>query len=278
MQLLVPWLAALTGMNMWIGWNPSGWMFNVNSEGKYLYDGPHFLALLLIFAVPAVGLISFTVPFMRLVYKKALPTGTVLRPEDERSMRLSIAWFLGSMILPVLVTVAIIALASATSPLVGCALFLGQAVLGGLTAWLALAAIGAVGTAVFRKESLGFGDLTFLAPIGCLLGPVGTFEAIFLAAFIGSLVGVPLLLMRAKQVIPFGPFLACGSLAMLLFGAPLHHRAMQVIAPSEPIPEDTAPVQQAPARPAPPVRLVHPGVDALPPPTQAPAPAPAPAH
>lgn len=70
-----------------------------------------------------------------------------------------------------------------------------------------------------KKEGMGGGDIKLLAMIGAFLGWKAVLPVIFLSSLAGTLVGVPLMVLRkadGKLAIPFGPFLAAGSLIWLL--------------------------------------------------------------
>jgi leader peptidase (prepilin peptidase) / N-methyltransferase len=72
-----------------------------------------------------------------------------------------------------------------------------------------------------KKEGMGGGDIKLLAMIGAFLGWQAVLPVIFISSFIGSLVGVPLMLIKKadrRLAIPFGPFLALGALVYLLWG------------------------------------------------------------
>jgi len=72
-----------------------------------------------------------------------------------------------------------------------------------------------------RREGLGMGDVKYLALIGALVGWQGVIMTIAIASCLGALVGIALGLIRKEglqTVIPFGPFLAFGALAVNLFG------------------------------------------------------------
>ncbi len=74
---------------------------------------------------------------------------------------------------------------------------------------------------VAKREGMGGGDIKMLAMLGAFLGWQGVFPVVFFASLAGTLVGVPLMLIRgqsAKLAIPFGPFLAFGAVFYLLFG------------------------------------------------------------
>jgi leader peptidase (prepilin peptidase)/N-methyltransferase len=71
-----------------------------------------------------------------------------------------------------------------------------------------------------RKEGMGFGDVKLLAMLGAFLGWTAIFPIIFIGSLLGSLVGVPLMLIKkadSKLAIPFGPFLAAAALIDLYF-------------------------------------------------------------
>jgi prepilin signal peptidase PulO-like enzyme (type II secretory pathway) len=77
--------------------------------------------------------------------------------------------------------------------------------------------IGVVGTWVFRKQAMGFGDVKLMGLLGAFTGWLGVVQGFFVACFVGSVVGIYLKLRHRSQYIPFGPFLATGSLLVLLW-------------------------------------------------------------
>jgi len=82
--------------------------------------------------------------------------------------------------------------------------------------------IAIAGKAVFRKEAMGTGDVRLMAMIGMYLGWLPhIFVTLVSAAFLGSIVGLILILVRRGKmdsVIPFGPFLSAGALLSMLYG------------------------------------------------------------
>lgn len=72
-----------------------------------------------------------------------------------------------------------------------------------------------------KREGMGGGDIKLAAMFGALLGPVGAFATISVAAFGGALVG-GLLMARGRgglrTELPFGTFLAPAAMAMFLWG------------------------------------------------------------
>jgi len=77
---------------------------------------------------------------------------------------------------------------------------------------------------VFGKEGMGGGDIKLMAMVGAFLGWKPVLLAIMIGSFLGSFIGVGLMaagIIRRDHYIPFGPFLAVGSLLSLLFHQPL---------------------------------------------------------
>ena len=88
---------------------------------------------------------------------------------------------------------------------------------GGMVLWL----IGVIGKAVFKKEAMGFGDVKLMAAIGAWQGWQMVLLAIFLGAAAAAVVGVSLIIMKKARWgarLPFGPYLALGSLVTLFWG------------------------------------------------------------
>ncbi len=79
--------------------------------------------------------------------------------------------------------------------------------------------LGVVGTRIFKKEAMGFGDVKFLGMIGGFVGPVGAGLTLVIAAFVGAIVGVVRVALTGDRYIPFGPFLAIGAYVVLLYGS-----------------------------------------------------------
>jgi leader peptidase (prepilin peptidase)/N-methyltransferase len=76
--------------------------------------------------------------------------------------------------------------------------------------------IGKIGSIIFRKPAMGFGDVKWMGLLGATLGPLPTLFAFLLACLLGSVVGIWIRIRRGSSYIPFGPFLSAGALSMLL--------------------------------------------------------------
>jgi leader peptidase (prepilin peptidase)/N-methyltransferase len=71
------------------------------------------------------------------------------------------------------------------------------------------------------KEGMGGGDVKLLAMIGAFIGWQGVLFTIMASSFIGTLVGVVVMIRMRKGMklaVPFGPFLAIGAIIYLFFG------------------------------------------------------------
>jgi leader peptidase (prepilin peptidase)/N-methyltransferase len=97
----------------------------------------------------------------------------------------------------------------------------GASVLGASVGFGVLWLVGIAGTWVFKEDAMGGGDIKMMAMVGAFLGWHGVLLTIFLGAFLGSLVFVPLLLTGHKKLVPFGIFLSMGAAISYLFGPAL---------------------------------------------------------
>ena len=105
-------------------------------------------------------------------------------------------------------------LLSLVSPHLG----LVASVLTGVVAGAVFLAIAALGSAVFKVEAMGLGDVKFSVFLGLILGPQPTFIAVLIGLILAGVVASGLVLLRLRSMrdsIPYGPFLAAGALAAL---------------------------------------------------------------
>jgi len=75
--------------------------------------------------------------------------------------------------------------------------------------------------AVLSNGGMGGGDIKYIAAVGALLGWQKVLLVIFIGALLGSVVGVFQITVQKKSrksLIPFGPFLATGTLVTLFYG------------------------------------------------------------
>ena len=89
-------------------------------------------------------------------------------------------------------------------------------ILNGALAFIAMFLLKKFGDFIFKRESMGGGDIKLMF----ILGMVLSFPIALLSVFVGSLIGLPISLIMLKKgsdhIIPFGPFLAAGAILLLL--------------------------------------------------------------
>jgi len=96
---------------------------------------------------------------------------------------------------------------------------IGLAVGGGL-----LLAVSVIGRLIFRKDAMGLGDVKLLGGLGALLGWPAVLFIIVVASFLGSFIGIYLIIRRGRRWrtrIPFGPYLAASAVLWILGGKEL---------------------------------------------------------
>ena len=73
------------------------------------------------------------------------------------------------------------------------------------------------GDFLFKKESMGGGDIKLLFVFGLMFGWQMSIVSIFLASIIGLPISLILLRKNNEHVLPFGPYLGIGALIIILF-------------------------------------------------------------
>ena len=89
-------------------------------------------------------------------------------------------------------------------------------IVSGLLLFLFMYVIMLLGNFIFKKESLGGGDIKLMFVIGLVLHPFLGLLLIFIASFIALPVSILLLYRRGENIVPFGPFLLT-SFALIYF-------------------------------------------------------------
>ena len=105
-------------------------------------------------------------------------------------------------------------LQNAANPLKG----LIASLLGVLAGGGVLYAMGMLGNWLFKKESMGGGDIKLLAMIGAFLGPFDAFLMLPLSAIISMPIALYARFFKKAETIPFGPFLALAGAWVFLYG------------------------------------------------------------
>lgn len=92
----------------------------------------------------------------------------------------------------------------------------GMHILSGMLAFFTMWGIKKLGDLLFKKESMGGGDIKLMFVFGLVLG----YPLAILSIFLGSIIGLPISLImvskNSNHEIPFGPFLSIGALVLFL--------------------------------------------------------------
>jgi leader peptidase (prepilin peptidase) / N-methyltransferase len=87
----------------------------------------------------------------------------------------------------------------------------------GLGAGVVFLGIALAGSAIFKAEALGFGDIKLATFMGLLLGPLPTAQALFYGVFIAGVVSIGVIAWHRslKGTLAYGPYLAAGAIIVL---------------------------------------------------------------
>ena len=88
----------------------------------------------------------------------------------------------------------------------------------GVGAFASMYAIKILGDKIFKKESLGGGDIKLLFLFGLVLGYPMSICSIFLATFIAFPIAIYFVIRKKDNIIPFGPFLSMSALILFILG------------------------------------------------------------
>jgi leader peptidase (prepilin peptidase)/N-methyltransferase len=121
---------------------------------------------------------------------------------------------LGGMVIGLLLSTVFAQLHSTVSH----GLALGRACLGLLAGGGAIYITGLIGNVIFRKESMGGGDVKLMAMVGAFFGWQLALLTFFIAPFFGAAVGLVLKIKKGQSLIPYGPFLSLAALISFLWG------------------------------------------------------------
>ncbi len=85
-------------------------------------------------------------------------------------------------------------------------------------AFVAMYALKLLGDFMFKKESLGGGDIKLMFFFGLVIGLPLSIVTIFVATFIAFPIALFILFSRRDNMIPFGPFLSMAAILILISG------------------------------------------------------------
>lgn len=87
----------------------------------------------------------------------------------------------------------------------------------GLISFLIMYSLKLLGDFLFKKESMGGGDIKLLFVFGLMFGWQMALVSIFLAAIIGLPISLLMLKKKEDHVLPFGPYLGLSAILIVLF-------------------------------------------------------------
>lgn len=96
-----------------------------------------------------------------------------------------------------------------------------KSLLSGILMFLVIYALRLIGNHLFKKDTIGGGDIKLMFLIGFILGPLNSLLALFLSSFLAFPISLYNYLKHKENVIPFGPFLLLGTLIIYLFNLDL---------------------------------------------------------
>jgi len=109
-----------------------------------------------------------------------------------------------------------------------------SAIAGAAIGYVSLWAVYHVFRLLTGKEGMGYGDFKLLAALGAWLGLQMLLPIVLLAALVGAIVGIGLIVTRRQErgtPIPFGPFLAAAGWVAMMWGPQLVARYLGLYAP-----------------------------------------------
>lgn len=111
--------------------------------------------------------------------------------------------------------------------------------IGAATGFFGLWAVAWIGEKIFKKEAMGFGDVKLMGAVGALMGWPGVIFTITISSFIGSIVGVTLILAGKRKWqgrLPYGPFIAAAAILWVLGGGELFESYLRWVSGAEILP------------------------------------------
>ena len=105
---------------------------------------------------------------------------------------------------------------------------------GAAVGWGLLWAVSVLGSLIFRKDAMGFGDVKLLGAIGAFFGWRAVLFTVMISSLAGSLVGLALVAAHRKQMqskIPYGPYIALACVIWVLWGPTLWEAYTSLLQP-----------------------------------------------
>ena len=108
---------------------------------------------------------------------------------------------------------------------------LESAVIGAIAGYLSLWIVFWIFKIITGKQGMGYGDFKLLAVFGAWLGWQYLPQIILLSSFVGSVIGISLIIFRGRDrniPIPFGPYLAIAGWIAVLYGPQINQSYLQL--------------------------------------------------
>lgn len=86
----------------------------------------------------------------------------------------------------------------------------------GIASFIIMLSIKTLGDIIFKKESMGGGDIKLMFTFGLVLGIPSAVASIFLASFIGLPISLVMMKKNSSHELPFGPYLSLAAIILLL--------------------------------------------------------------
>ena len=219
MQVMAPFLALVTPFAMRQSGRPLVWFQAPSLFGEPVFRPAAGIAPVSTLVIIALVLLVISIPLARRIYARC-PSDEAWTDTDHRAFALGVLWFVGATLAAYLLWLGLAFTLDGTASVGGLLATVhgAQILLGALAGWGGLYLVGLIGTLVLRRNAMGFGDVKFLAPLGAVLGPMGVLYAFLGASLVATAIGVPCYLSGRSPRIRFGPFLALGTVLVLVFG------------------------------------------------------------
>ena len=94
----------------------------------------------------------------------------------------------------------------------------GMSLLYGVACFFIMLSIKTLGDFIFKKESMGGGDIKLMFTFGMVLGIPTSVASIFIASFIGLPISLIMMNKNESHELPFGPYLSIAAIILLLSG------------------------------------------------------------
>jgi leader peptidase (prepilin peptidase)/N-methyltransferase len=102
-------------------------------------------------------------------------------------------------------------------------------IINGIVAFIVMFALKLLGDFMFKRESMGGGDIKLMFIFGMVLGWATAVLAIFLSAFIALPISLILVGKSDNHEIPFGPFLVIAAMLLLISGVDMNSLILLMI-------------------------------------------------